>query len=330
MNTMELATTARIASRYDGIDFIRFCMAFLIVLLHSLPSYQEQQYQIWSAPLAMICRAGVPFFFITSGYFLARQERFSVGIVLKPLRRLLPIYIFWMAVYFVFLLVVPIHSWSFGLRDLLSGGTAFHLWFLPALGFALAMVAMGLSLAPSSVVGLACTALAAFALTRGTYHDVLGLHGAASRGGLFVAPLYVYVGTLLSRRWLILPQWACAALVLLAYGLLFAEEHLIAALSGLARPISHDFTIATFPVGAAMFLFARSIGSSRFIDRFAPLGRASLAIYVSHLLFLWLLMPVIGNDSVWHVFANAIAAFLMATALGLTLARIGFLKRVAS
>jgi surface polysaccharide O-acyltransferase-like enzyme len=278
----------------------------------------------------MICRAAVPFFFITSGYFLARHQRFSVGVVLKPLRRLLPIYIFWMSVYFVFLLVIPIHPWSFGFRDLLSGGTAFHLWFLPALGVALAIVGAGLSLAPSAITGIACAVLAAFALTRGTYHDVLGLHGAASRGGLFVAPLYVYVGTLLAGRRLAFPHWACAAFVLLAYALLFAEEQFIAAHSGLARPMSHDFTIATFPLGAAMFLFARSIGSSRFIDRFAPLGRASLAIYASHLLFLWLLLPLIGNDSVLRVFASATAAFLLATALGLTLARISFLKRVAT
>jgi hypothetical protein len=34
MNNVELPATARVSSRYEGIDFVRFCMAFLIVLLY--------------------------------------------------------------------------------------------------------------------------------------------------------------------------------------------------------------------------------------------------------------------------------------------------------
>jgi surface polysaccharide O-acyltransferase-like enzyme len=45
-----------------------------------------------STLVKIACRVAVPFFFITSGYFMKTGSKLDIEIVLKPLRRLLPIY----------------------------------------------------------------------------------------------------------------------------------------------------------------------------------------------------------------------------------------------
>lgn len=321
--------TATRPSRNTAIDAMRYGLAFVVVLLHSLPSAQQVEYPGWAAFISITCRVSVPFFFITSGYFLKPAARLDLSVVFKPLQRLLPIYLFWMLAYFIFLQLVPIQHWSFSLRDLISGGTAFHLWFLPALGFALVLVSGGISLIGMRLTGALCLALAVFGVLRGSYHDALHLSGTAQRGGLFIAPLFVYLGVLVRTHNWSLGRLAIPA-ILASYLALFLEEWVIYRLSAAPTFSSHDFDAATYLVGLSCFLAVRQMPASAVVDRIAWFGRLSLSVYAGHVFFLWMLAPWIGNDAIWRVAVLAVLCFGLATLLSLALLRIPGLRRVVS
>lgn len=325
---MTEATITASPARNPAIDAMRYALAFVVVLLHSLPVNQVG-HPAWVALAAIACRVAVPFFFITSGYFLRPASRFDATLILRPLQRLLPIYLFWMLVYFIFLQVVPIQHWSFSPRDLISGGTAFHLWFLPALGFALMLVSGGISLVGLRATGALCVLLAMIGICRGSYHDALALSGAVQRGGLLISPLFVYLGVLARRQAWSLGRFAVPA-ILASYALLVFEEWLIERLSASASFASHDFTFATYLFGLSCFLAIRQMSASRLLEHAAWFGRLSLSVYAGHVLFLWMLEPIIGNDTPWQVAILSALCFGLATLLSLVLMRVPGLRRVVS
>ncbi len=308
-----------------GIDTLRYGCAFAVVVIHALP--RSLPVPLWAVLVWSACVPAVPFFFIASGYFLRSQERFGVDIIVRPLRRLLLIYLFWILAYFVLLKVIPVQHWSFGPHDWLYGGTAYHLWFLPALGFALVFVGAGLTLVGPEWTGLACAALAGIALLRGSYHDVLHLGGTPStHSGQLAGPLYVYIGAMLARRPIKLSWRWLAGLVVVAYGLVVGEELLISRLAGEPLSMDHDVVFSAFILGTAVFLAARAIPESSTGRGMAGLGQISLSVYAVHLLILWVLVGFIGNAGPWQVAVLAVAVFGLATAVSLGLQRVPGLR----
>lgn len=280
LTTTDAAGTRR---RIPGIDAGRCLMAFLVVTLHSLPRGGSA-----ASIIGMACRCAVPFFLIAAGYLQNRPERFTADILTRPLARLFPIYLFWMIVYYAVAYVGHVRPIHLDLRDLISGGTAFHLWFLPALGVALVLVPAGVLVLGSRATGLLCAALAAAAIAFSTYHDVLHLPGSARRGGLMVAPLLVFIGHWLARHKVALALPAAAALAATGLAVMLGEELWISHRLGLPLD-DHDFSIGTFAYGAGMFLLARALPASAGVGRLASLGTYALGIYVTHVLFVWAL-----------------------------------------
>jgi len=315
-------------ARNTAIDVMRYGLAFVVVLLHSLPVGKDD-YPTWVPLISILCRVSVPFFFITSGYFLRQASQVNAAAILKPVQRLVPIYLFWMLVYFIFLHFVPVRQWSFRPGDLISGGAAFHLWFLPALCAALVLVSGCIGLAGMRATGAVCLLLAVLGLCLGSYHEVLGMPGSAQRGGLLISPLFVYLGVLTRLRNWSLGRWAIPA-ILLSYLLLGLEEWLIYRLSAAPLFVSHDFTIATYLVGITCFLGVRQWPGSKILDRAVWFGRLSLSVYAGHVLFLWMLAPIIGKDTLGQVAVLAILCFALSTLLSLVLMRIPALRRVVS
>lgn len=311
--------------RNEGIDALRYICAAVVILFHTLPS--QPPVPVWAADLATICFIAVPFFFVSSGYFLHAADRLNTELVLRPLRRLLPIYLFWMLAYGLLLKLVPIHVWSFSARDLLWGGPAYHLWFIPALALALAFVGVGMSTAGPRLTGIACVLLACVAVTRGAYHDVLGLGGTASaHDGQLAAPLYIYIGMMI-RRYPMAIHWRWwAVLTALGVTLAFMENRLIIEVSGTPMFLGHDVLVSMFPLGAVAFMLARTIPRSWFIRVLARLGQVSLSVYVVHLFIVWLLLPYIGNDSPWRVILLTFLVVALSTGLSFLLQRIPILR----
>jgi surface polysaccharide O-acyltransferase-like enzyme len=311
--------------RNEGIDAFRYVCAAVVILFHTLPSKPPVPH--WAANMATICFIAVPFFFVSSGYFLHAADRFNTGLVVRPLCRLLPIYLFWMLAYGLLLKLLPVHAWSFSARDLLWGGPAYHLWFIPALAVALAFVGVGMSTVGPKLTGIACLLLACIAVTRGAYHDVLGLAGTAStHDGQLAAPLYIYTGMMI-RRYPVAISWRWwAGLTALCVTLAFTENRLIIDMTGTPMFLGHDVLVSTFPLGAVAFMLARTVPKSWFIGVLARLGQVSLSVYVVHLFIVWLLLPTIGNDSPGRVILLTSLVLGLSTGLSFLLQRIPVLR----
>lgn len=134
----------------SSLDIAKFICALLVLIIHTSPlgSYSK----ILSFGLRnVLCVIAVPFFFATSGYLLtgklnsfqSRQEQNQY--MIKYLKRLAVIYLFWSAVYFPFVVANWLRD-GFSLisvvkyvRDFLFEGSYSTIWFLPALMTAAAL-----------------------------------------------------------------------------------------------------------------------------------------------------------------------------------------------
>jgi surface polysaccharide O-acyltransferase-like enzyme len=325
---MNAVTALQKPGRQPGIDAARFGVASLVVLLHAFASVPSTAANlglpVW---IVMACRCAVPFYFIASGYFLAPDRQSPADLVRKPLQRLLPVFLFWMIAYYLFFKVDPIRTWQLKPRDLISGGPAFHLWFLPSLGFGLAVVGLGVRVLGIRLTGLFCLAFGAYSIAYGSYHDVLGLGGEPKQGRIVIAPAFVFVGYGLSRLNLALKPAVAALLIMIANALYVAEEMLIQHWTGAPRLFSHDFTIAMFLTGSALFLFARSLAGGPLVTRAAKLGRISLGIYAAHMMTMWPLSQMIGAETLWQNAVVAALTFSLTTMLVLFVGKMPFMTR---
>ncbi|MDN3563933.1 acyltransferase family protein [Paeniroseomonas aquatica] len=325
-----LPEAGRIGERVDktprqpGVDTARYGMAFLVVLLHALAMGRPPS--VGTALILNLCHAAVPFFFIAAGYFLPPDPAKGLSKLPKQLARLITIHLSWTAIYILFFQTIFPYDLSFQIRSLLFGGAAFHLWFLPALGAALTFVVLGRAWVGSRLTGAACFALGIVSIANGAYHDVLGLPGEGSRGGLLVAPMFVYSGTLISKFSIRHGWQSCVGFVAVAYAVLVGEEALITWLSGSGVLGSHDFVFSTLMYGAAVFMLARALPETETIRKFAFLGGLSLNIYLVHILFLWPLLKFYDVSQLWMTLLIAAVTFGLSTAFSVLLVRIPFLR----
>lgn len=305
--------------RQTGVDFARYVLCFAVATLHALPTIGGQTVAAWATVTACLCRGAVPFFFVASGYFMRVPDRWSWSVIARPLRRLLPVYIVWFLFYAALTPDRSRLSDGMTIHSLLTGGTGFHLWFIPVLGIMLAGLPTALLVLGRRATAVAAIAIAAVGLAFGTYHGlthlplIIGVRVAE-------APLLVLAGHALASR--SLPSTLPAAVMVLSLSaLLILEEWFLARMSG-APFTSHDVTLMTYPIGIATFILAASLKSSAILARIAPLGRLSLGVYAAHLFFVQAMIPLIGNRTFLPVIVLAIAATGAATVLSFVVAQI--------
>ena len=120
---------------YSGIDYFRFIAALLIVAIHTSPlsSFSETGNFIFTR---IVARTAVPFFFMTSGFFLISRYTCSaekLGAFIKKTTLIYGVAI---------LLYIPINVYNGYfkmdnllpniIKDIVFDGTLYHLWYLPA------------------------------------------------------------------------------------------------------------------------------------------------------------------------------------------------------
>lgn len=124
-----------LSEHYIGIDYFRFIAALLVIAIHTSPllSCSEQADFILTR---IVARAGVPFFFMASGFFLISKHT-------KDNKRLLGFIKKTAGIYFISILIyIPFNIYndyfkmgnllSNIIRDIIFDGTFYHLWYLPA------------------------------------------------------------------------------------------------------------------------------------------------------------------------------------------------------
>lgn len=120
---------------YTGIDSFRMIAALLIIAIHTSPlgAYSELGDFILTR---VIARIAVPFFFMTSGFFLISRYHFKLDKLGTFVKKTAQIY----AAAIVLYIPVNIYNGYFKMENLLPNiikdivfdGTLYHLWYLPA------------------------------------------------------------------------------------------------------------------------------------------------------------------------------------------------------
>ncbi len=120
---------------YAGIDYFRLIAAVLVVTIHTSPllTYSETADFILTR---IIARIAVPFFFMTSGFFLITRYSRNSDRLKAFIKKTALIYGAAMLIY----LPINIYNGYFSqgnlvpniIKDILIDGTMYHLWYLPA------------------------------------------------------------------------------------------------------------------------------------------------------------------------------------------------------
>lgn len=120
---------------YTGIDYFRFVSALLVIAIHTSPlsSFGEIGNFILTR---VIARVAVPFFFMTSGFFIITRYAYHANKVKIFVKKTLIIYGAAILIY----IPINIYNGYFNrknllqtiIKDVLFDGTLYHLWYLPA------------------------------------------------------------------------------------------------------------------------------------------------------------------------------------------------------
>ena len=97
---------------YNSIDLMKFIMALCVVTIHTY-IVDSMKSSILQDFLYSFIRSAVPFFFITSAYFV--MQRNENGGILKYWKRIFQLYLFWSVINFISVSLI-----NYGLSDLLK------------------------------------------------------------------------------------------------------------------------------------------------------------------------------------------------------------------
>ena len=276
---------------YQAIDSFRFFAAVLIIAIHTSPlsSVSGGADLILTGILA---RVAVPFFFMTTGFFLFSQNRIKTFSYREFLIKTGRLYAVSMLLY----LPLNLYAGHFSGRDVLykmakavlADGTFYHLWYFPALMLGGCFTALLIKhLSPRAVsaaagilyltglLGDSYYGIAAQIPAVKSFYDVLFLFFSYTRNGLFFAPLYLLLGAWISRHPPVRSIKVTIAAFLVSLSLLITEGLLVHRYS-LPR---HD-SMYVFLIPCMFFLFQLLLlckGGSRRSVRAIP-----MILYIIH------------------------------------------------
>ncbi len=306
---------------YTGIDYFRLLAAFLIIAIHTSPltSYTMTGDFILTR---IIARIAVPFFFMTSGFFLISKYQRSQDKLVSFLKKTALIY------GGAILLYIPINIYNdyFSMdyllpniiKDVIFDGTLYHLWYLPAtmLGALIAWILVKrLHFRKALII---TGVLYLIGLFGDSYYGLIEgflpgkqLYGALftisdhTRNGLFYAPIFFVLGGCLAgkakRLTLKISIIGFASSFLLMLGEAMLLHHF-----DLQR---HD-SMYVFPIPCMYFLFS----ALTYIrgPRKKSLRTTALLIYIIHpmmIVAVRLLAKIVGLEAV--LIDNSLIHFLV-------------------
>jgi surface polysaccharide O-acyltransferase-like enzyme len=300
-------------SSEPGINAFRFVLMFLVVLAHcwyftgGVHSGEPGYYILITAQCA------VPAFFIMSGYFLRWTEGDPLSVTRWAMSKLVPVYAIWVLLYLAAAWIIGMGPFTELARTALTGGPVRHLWFLLALAFGLSAASLSLRLLGPRLTWVVTAMLAAGGLFNGTYGMWFGLDAHPVRAGVFMAPLYVVIGTALARTRIPRNPLLFGGAVLLSYLLQVQDDAFIGSFSTSASYNHWAFTLATLPFGLSMFLFARSLPATASLKWIASRRNYIIVLYCIHPM----VVTVINWNWHRHGLASAFGVTVAAYALSL-------------
>lgn len=119
--------------RYDAINIMKFISSILVVIIHISPITGLGEYIL----TGITARIAVPFFFITTGYFITKEMKYDSQYMYKYILRLIVLYTGWYLIYFSWRCFFEFDTFSIKqiillIREYLFVGY-YQLWYLPSL-----------------------------------------------------------------------------------------------------------------------------------------------------------------------------------------------------
>lgn len=266
-----------------GIDSFRLIMALLIVMIHTYP-FTSISEDLNYVLVNVLCRIGVPFFFMVTGYFVLTKALKDKNELIKYTFNILKIY------GFTILLYVPLniytgyfHSnnlWNI-IKDVIFNGTFYHLWYFPALILGVWITYFLIKKLKENFCFMVVTCLYILGLLGDSYYGLNLLNGLYNlifkifdytRNGIFYAPIFLYLGYWIRKHNFKTNYTKCK---LLCCFILLVLEGLVLKYFNLQR---HDsMYIVLIPL--MMYLFSLIIKN---VDVNKKLRDMSLVIYIIH------------------------------------------------
>ncbi len=187
---------------FGAIDIFRIVAAALVVAIHApdVTFLGETGNLLLSG---VIARLAVPFFFAVTGFF---TDFTSTANLKRLLAKTALMYAAATAVY------LPYGSYSASIRQMMFDGSFYHLWYFPALAIGAVIVFALKKFSTAAALAIAA-ALYAFGLCGDSYYkfaanaepirkalDVLSNVFSYTRNGIFFAPLFLLIGSVLGNK----------------------------------------------------------------------------------------------------------------------------------
>lgn len=286
-------------SRNASLDALRVLSLLGIVTLHVAGGGFADNKPLGFV-LDELSRFAVPVFFLMSAYFWKDADLASpLRLTAKVARRVLPAFAAILALTIALRLIEHGRP-GFELSPdgllllLLSGGPAFHLWFLPALVLGTAVVAALLKFTDLRWTIAITLALYATGTLIGAYSKPLFGHGFPfwmDRNGLFFAPVFLVAGIVLRRHRAELERLPIPAIA--AALIAFAALHVAEGYFVVGRyALGHDYSLATLGYALSVALLFMRIELRSPV--WSTLGQATFGAYLIHLLVLKVLASDLG------------------------------------
>ena len=319
-------TSIAVPTRFIEIDAFRIYAFCAVVFLHAhgpLPPYPSA-----IGVLDHACRFAVPFFFLTSGY-LAPSSGGIVATFVRLFERLFLPFIAWLTIYVIAdyfsnpTKYTSAMSTQNIMRIIYTGGPAYHLWFLPALGMSMLLLQATRRQGTTCLLALSVFSFAV-AIIFGPYSEFIGLPHFGTRNGPFFGYLFVAIGFLMRQSGPRPP--AKFALWLAVTGFLAQLMEALFIWHSAAGPfVPYDFLVATpiFSVGVFFLMFRLSTLS--IAARFGPLA---FGMYCIHVIYLWLLTPLLGELGWASIPLICLATVILSGASAEVLSRIPLIRRL--
>ena len=293
--------------RYDMVDILRVVFCILVVTIHTeaLKSVNENLYIADSLGIA---RLAVPFFFITTGYFLYNRIN-SINEPKYTLKRFF--FLFWKWTLFELLFALLMGMLPILLENpipmthsiLLIGCTG-SLWYVSSLIFAILFSSWFLKkdkLIPLFIIGII---LYLFGTTGDTYYSLFentflnnltngySLIFLKPNMGITVSVIFLCIGALINKYKLNTKIKNLGVLSILSIILLLIEAF---TLINLNIPIDYNMYISVIFSAPLIFMWALN-SKVKISDKACKICRdLSLGIYCSHQMFIMILFFLLGS-----------------------------------
>lgn len=202
-----------------GLDYFKVIAALLVVAIHTSPlSTVNDKFDFLLT--GILARIAVPFFLMTTGYFLLPQYLFAKSKDYRPFWRTIKKALLLYAIAIIIYLPVNFYagqlleiSFCDFLRMLIFDGTLYHLWYLPATILGAVLLVFASRKLPFRIVFVIALVLYCFGLIGDSYYGFIsncGILGTIyqsmfrvfsyTRNGIFYTPIFLAMGAGIKQK----------------------------------------------------------------------------------------------------------------------------------